>query len=215
MVMKSTIFWDITSCSPLSVNRRFGGTYRLHLRGRKNKLCKKPTWKQVANRICSPLSVKWRFGGTYRLQLQGRKNKLWKKPVWKQVANRVCSPLSVNRRFGETYRLPLQGRKNKLWKKPVWRQVANRICSPLIVNRNKSCLPAHAGFSLSLFFRPWRCSSETSVDTQRTTRLYIPEDGTLHNHRCENLKSYNISWRKPKTTQTRGMVCHYIYHSFK
>jgi hypothetical protein len=32
-------------------------------------------------------------------------------------------------------------------------------------------------------------SSETSVDTQRTTQRYIPEDGTLHNHRCENLKS--------------------------
>jgi hypothetical protein len=34
------------------------------------------------------------------------------------------------------------------------------------------------------------CSSETSVDTQRTARRYIQEDGTLHNHRCENLKSY-------------------------
>jgi hypothetical protein len=33
------------------------------------------------------------------------------------------------------------------------------------------------------------CSSETSVDTQRTTRCYIPEDGSLHTHRCENLKS--------------------------
>jgi hypothetical protein len=32
--------------------------------------------------------------------------------------------------------------------------------------------------------------SETSVDFQRTTRRYIPEDGTLHNHRCKNLKSY-------------------------
>jgi hypothetical protein len=32
--------------------------------------------------------------------------------------------------------------------------------------------------------------SETSVDTQRTKRRYITEDGTLHNHRCENLKSY-------------------------
>jgi hypothetical protein len=31
-------------------------------------------------------------------------------------------------------------------------------------------------------------SSETSVDNQRSTRRYIPEDGTLHNHRCENLK---------------------------
>jgi hypothetical protein len=34
------------------------------------------------------------------------------------------------------------------------------------------------------------CCSETSVDFQRTTRRYIPEDITLHNHRCENLKFY-------------------------
>jgi hypothetical protein len=31
---------------------------------------------------------------------------------------------------------------------------------------------------------------QTSVDTQRTTRRYIPGDGTLHNQHCENLKSY-------------------------
>jgi hypothetical protein len=29
VVMKSVSFWDITPCSPLSVNRRFGGTYHL------------------------------------------------------------------------------------------------------------------------------------------------------------------------------------------
>jgi hypothetical protein len=33
------------------------------------------------------------------------------------------------------------------------------------------------------------CSSETSVHT-RSTRRYIPEDGVLHSHRRENLKSY-------------------------
>jgi hypothetical protein len=38
VVMKSTIFWDISPCGPLSVNRRFGGTYRLHLQGQ-NKYC--------------------------------------------------------------------------------------------------------------------------------------------------------------------------------
>jgi hypothetical protein len=27
--MKISIFWDVT-CSPLKVNRRFGGTFRLH-----------------------------------------------------------------------------------------------------------------------------------------------------------------------------------------
>jgi hypothetical protein len=33
--LKNTIFWDITPRSPLKVNRRFGGTYRLHLQGRR------------------------------------------------------------------------------------------------------------------------------------------------------------------------------------
>jgi hypothetical protein len=41
------------------------------------------------------------------------------------------------------------------------------------------------------------CSSETSVDTQRTTRHYIPQDGTLHNHRCENIKSYRAITFQP------------------
>jgi hypothetical protein len=31
--------------------------------------------------------------------------------------------------------------------------------------------------------------SETSVDFQRTTRCYIPEDRTFHNHSCKNLSS--------------------------
>jgi hypothetical protein len=34
------------------------------------------------------------------------------------------------------------------------------------------------------------CSFETSVDFQRTTRRYIPEDKTHHNHRCDNLKPH-------------------------
>jgi hypothetical protein len=36
------------------------------------------------------------------------------------------------------------------------------------------------------------CSSETSVDSQRTTQRYVPEGSALHNHRCENLKSYKL-----------------------
>jgi hypothetical protein len=30
--MKSTVFWDIMTCSLLKVNDRFGGTYRLQSR---------------------------------------------------------------------------------------------------------------------------------------------------------------------------------------
>jgi hypothetical protein len=35
-------------------------------------------------------------------------------------------------------------------------------------------------------------SSETLVGLQLTTRRYIPEDGILHNHSRENLKSYSV-----------------------
>jgi hypothetical protein len=35
------------------------------------------------------------------------------------------------------------------------------------------------------------CSSETSIDSQKSIRRYIPEDSNLHDHRCENLKSGN------------------------
>jgi hypothetical protein len=37
------------------------------------------------------------------------------------------------------------------------------------------------------------CSSEMSVDFQRTTRRDIPEDGALQNDRRENLKSHKIN----------------------
>jgi hypothetical protein len=35
MDVKSSIFWDITPCSPFKANRRFGGTYCLHFQGRR------------------------------------------------------------------------------------------------------------------------------------------------------------------------------------
>jgi hypothetical protein len=38
--VKSVIFWDMTLCSMLSCNRRFGGTYRLHLHGRRTNFSK-------------------------------------------------------------------------------------------------------------------------------------------------------------------------------
>jgi hypothetical protein len=38
--MKNAVFWDVVSCRSC-VNRRFGGTYRLHLQGRK--ICERET----------------------------------------------------------------------------------------------------------------------------------------------------------------------------
>jgi hypothetical protein len=48
VVNKSINVWDVMPCSALSVNRRFGGTYRLHLQGRRNKFSKIPASNQVA-----------------------------------------------------------------------------------------------------------------------------------------------------------------------
>jgi hypothetical protein len=49
----------------------------------------------------------------------------------------------------------------------------------------------HADFFYGLFSSTLKtdviCSSETSVDHQRSTRRYIPENRTLHKHRCENV----------------------------
>jgi hypothetical protein len=36
VIMKSTIYWDITLCSPLNVNRLVRGIYHLHLQGRRS-----------------------------------------------------------------------------------------------------------------------------------------------------------------------------------
>jgi hypothetical protein len=50
VVMKSIIFWDMTPCSLLSLNRRFGGTYHLHLQDRKNRF-RKPASKPISSTL--------------------------------------------------------------------------------------------------------------------------------------------------------------------
>jgi hypothetical protein len=48
---KSSIFWYITPCTPLKVNGRFGGTYRLHLQCPRISQAKKPASAQVVSRM--------------------------------------------------------------------------------------------------------------------------------------------------------------------
>jgi hypothetical protein len=66
------------------------------------------------------------------------------------------------------------------------------------------------------------CSSEMSADFQRTTRPYIPEDRTLYNHRCENLRSYMkrilvllVSYTQPKATYKYFTRSNSVHLSFK
>jgi hypothetical protein len=84
------------------------------------------------------------------------------------------SPLKINRSFGRTCRLHHQDR---------WINRA-RTSSAFTLD---SCL----AYSSTLKTEE-TCPSETSVDFQRTTRQYIPEDRTVHDNRYENLQSYII-----------------------
>jgi hypothetical protein len=59
-----------------------------------------------------------------------------------------------------------------------------RLCLPLAFK-----VDSYSAYS-SILKMEVICSSETSVDFQRTTWLYIPEGRTLHNQGCANLKSY-------------------------
>jgi hypothetical protein len=68
------------------------------------------------------------------------------------------------------------------------------FCSYLLMLVLRSLqLPAHAGSSLADFstlkMKAIR-SSETSVQSTTSTRRHTLEDGILHSHRRENLKSY-------------------------
>jgi hypothetical protein len=77
--------------------------------------------------------------------------------------------------------------------------------------------PAHAGFSLADFstlkMKAIR-SSETSVHT-RSTRRYIPENGTLHSHRRGNLKSNNWVLAALKYVVQADVTCVIAYGAGK
>jgi hypothetical protein len=58
----------------------------------------------------------------------------------------------------------------------------------LLQGNRRFCSPSAFTLVSSTLKMEETCSSETSVDFQRTTWYYIPEDIILHNHLCENLK---------------------------
>jgi hypothetical protein len=45
----------------------------------------------------------------------------------------------------------------------------------------------------------------------RTTRRYIPEDGNIHNYRCENLKSYEGNFSLQQSDVSNEKLYIYIY----
>jgi hypothetical protein len=108
---------------------------------------------------------------------KGRERKLW---VPRKGYNAVLF-VEIQSTFRRNMSPPSTGSQNKPSKTPAWKQSGKHGLSFTLV----SCL----AYSSTLKTEATSCS-ETSVDFQRTTWCHIPEDITLHNHRCENLKSY-------------------------
>jgi hypothetical protein len=143
--MNSTIFWDITPCRLLKINRRFGRT----------ELCLSPALSLVS---CSGYSSTLKMEAICSSETE------------------LCLPVVLTLVSCSGYSSTLK---------------MEAVCS----SETELCLtPAFTLVSCPGYFSTLEmeaiCSSETSVDFQRTTRGYIPEDSTLYNHRCENLKSY-------------------------
>jgi hypothetical protein len=102
----------------------------------------------------------------------------------------LCSPLKVNRRFGGTYRLHLQGRRIS---RAINQQEA--VASPRLCWSTAFTLVSCSAYYSTLNMEAI-CSSETSVDFQRTTQRYIPEDNILNSqfvyayHLCSFLSHF-------------------------
>jgi hypothetical protein len=67
-IKESTIVWCITPCSPLKVNRRFGGTFRLRLEARRINLTRnqrESRWKAQFPRNVDGLSTDYTAFYTY------------------------------------------------------------------------------------------------------------------------------------------------------
>jgi hypothetical protein len=128
-----------------------------------------------------PLSLE---SSTFLAHIKKPKGKLWfyqKSTLFWDIT--PCSPLKVNRHFGGIYCLHLQGRrKSRARNQHESRWGAESFSLPLAF-----MLICCSSYSSTLKMEAI-CSSEMSVDFQWSTRRYILEDSTLHNHRCENLK---------------------------
>jgi hypothetical protein len=81
----------------------------------------------------------------------------------------------------------------------------NRVAGPILAT-------CYTLVSCSAGFRPWRQRWYVLPKLRFTygTRRHIPEDGNIHNYRCENLKSYklklnSIAWVRERTIPTERL----------
>jgi hypothetical protein len=89
--MKSSIFWDVTLCSPLKVNRRFGGTCRLHHQGQR--INRATSMKAGGKQSLPPAGYKHYL----RVKFEVMSDSFQVKRICISRHYNACWPLSVNR----------------------------------------------------------------------------------------------------------------------
>jgi hypothetical protein len=91
VIVKSSVFWDITPCSPSKVNRSFGGTCRLHLQGRKINQ-RESRWQAWNIFLRNVVESQPKFRRDMSPPSPGPRSIPSKKQTWKQVAGRRHTP---------------------------------------------------------------------------------------------------------------------------
>jgi hypothetical protein len=135
----------------------------------------------------SPVKANRRFGGPHRFHLQSQKvsharnrHEAGRKQTY---ASFIWDLWTVRDYIG------LMWSKTKLKNFIFWDTMP---CMPLEVKADLyTCFIQVSCMACSLTLKMEEiCFSDMSVDFKRTTRRYFPEERTIHDHRCENLKSY-------------------------
>jgi hypothetical protein len=162
--LKGSIFLDIMQCSPLKINRCFGGTCRLCLQGQRIS----QTRKQRESR--------WQAEPSFTL-------------VFIFIFIYLHSYLS-------------------LVQNPLDIELVNQTCYMLIA-------------WLILLSSRWRRHVPRKPQlTLNGLKRYIPGDGTVHNHRCEDIKSFIIHffcmlWKKKTLTVFWDMMLCSLWHRYQ
>jgi hypothetical protein len=217
-IMKNIIFWDIMPCSPIKVHSYFRETCCFHLcdlsqARNQQEADSKQSLKYVPlkhgqtvtrlqdatphgnvhshhcenlkfNIVTHLILMQYFLFAVNKTNEDLRFSQRWLRRVsssgiWRCVVRWVSTDVS-----GGTYRLHLQGRRNRFSKSEASHLL---VCCTQKFGLPPACWFAEPNFSTLKMEAI--CSSETSVETQRTTRRHIPEDDTLQDKWGSTLKS--------------------------
>jgi hypothetical protein len=215
VAMKSIIFWDITPCSPLKVNRLLGGSYRLHLQGRRisrarnqRESCSSPAFTPVSFlAYSSTLKMEAICSSETSVDFKPEVHKI---PTRVQCTVQVCELVESNLHPPPPHHRTVAGRSSvSLTQSPF---VFPSICwcgPPLTSYMPGRSIPCTAQQHTSL--HTVRCARLVHLCFKRATRHYIPEDSTLlpfvlspvfrwpYSERC--ILNYKPRGHKYRTTQ--------------